>query len=132
MIRLLDGNLLVAMALVGHVHRERSLKWFSKGFAFATCPVTEGTLLRVHMALAEDRSSEAAWRTLRKYRRHARHEFWQDNFSYADIEPAKIKGHRQVTDAWLVELARRRSGKLATLDEGLATLFPETVELVTT
>ena len=41
-----------------------------------------------------------------------------------------MQGHRQITDSWLVELARRQGGVLATLDVPLATLYPEVVELV--
>ncbi len=48
----------------------------------------------------------------------------------AEISPRLIRGHRQVTDAWLVELARRRGGRLATLDASLATLHPDTVVLI--
>lgn len=42
---LLDGNVLLAMAIVGHVHRQRCLSWFAGIDSFATCPVSEGTLL---------------------------------------------------------------------------------------
>ena len=35
---------------------------------------------------------------------------------------AGVIGHRQVTDAYLVALARHHHGRLATLDKGLATL----------
>jgi predicted nucleic acid-binding protein len=37
---------------------------------------------------------------------------------------------KQVTDAWLAELARRNQGKVATLDEALAALHSGVVELV--
>jgi hypothetical protein len=41
-------------------------------------------------------------------------------------------GHRQVTDAYLAALARRRQGRLATLDKGLAALHPDVAELLST
>jgi predicted nucleic acid-binding protein len=127
---LLDGNVLVAMALHNHVHRARCLHWFSQVEIFATCAVTEGTLLRLHMMLAQDTSAAAAWRTLEAYRAHPRHVFWPENFSYAEIVPIRITVCRQITDSWLAELARRKSGKLATLDAALATLWPDVAVLV--
>ncbi|MEI6654090.1 MAG: PIN domain-containing protein [Verrucomicrobiota bacterium] len=127
---LLDGNVLVALAIHNHVHRERCLRWIGQIEHFATCPVTEGTLLRLHMALAEDTSAAAAWRTLEVYRTHPRHVFWPENFSYTDISPTRLSGHRQITDSWLAELAHRRHGKLATLDEALFALWPKVTLLI--
>ena len=127
---LLDGNVLIAMALVGHVHRQRCLTWFSGIERFATCPVTEGTLLRIHMQQAEDPSLAVAWRTLEAYHAHPRHVFWADNFSYLEIDPIRLTGHRQITDSWLAELARRKGGKLATLDAALHVLWPESTLLI--
>ncbi len=61
-----------------------------------------------------------------------RHEFfWPDSLSYAEIDTAGIIGHRQVTDAYLAALARSRTGRLATLDEGLAQLHSDVAILVT-
>jgi predicted nucleic acid-binding protein len=82
------------------------------------------------MMLAQDTSAAAAWRTLEAYRAHPRHVFWPENFSYAEIVPIRITGCRQITDSWLAELARRKSGKLATLDAALATLWPDVAVLV--
>ena len=127
---LLDGNVLVALALHNHVHRERCLRWFHHIRHFATCPVTEGTLLRLHMALAENHSAPAAWRTLETFRAHPRHVFWAENFSYTELPFTRLTGHRQITDAWLVEIARRKGGKLATLDAALSVLWPELTVLV--
>jgi uncharacterized protein len=129
---LLDGNLLVALRIDSHVHHDRAHAWFRRRNRdrFATCPLTQGTLLRVHMTLALDGSAAAAWEALAEIESHKRHVFWADNFSYLDVSPKGLQGPRQVTDAWLAELARRKSGKLATLDEGLALLHQDVAELV--
>ena len=58
------------------------------------------------------------------------HEFWDEGFSYEEVKPKGICGHRQVTDAWLAELARKRGGKLATLDAGLAQEHTDVAELI--
>jgi len=62
MIWLLDGNVLVALVLDTHVLHSRTRRWFETlSEPFATCAVTEGTLLRVHMKMAVDQSAGAAW-----------------------------------------------------------------------
>ena len=103
---------------------------FAAATKIATCPRTQGTLLTVHMTLAMDGSATAAWQALSEINSHRRHIFWADNFSYLEVSPAGLQGPRQVTDAWLAELARRNRGKLATLDEGLALLHQDVAELV--
>jgi toxin-antitoxin system PIN domain toxin len=130
---LLDGNVLVALYIDDHPLHPHAKTWFQfilRSASFATCPVTEGTLLRMHMMHAKDPSAAAAWTALENCRSLSGHEFWDDNFSYAEVPHEGLQGHRQITDAWLVELARRRKGVLATLDAALATLYPDEVELV--
>ena len=41
-------------------------------------------------------------------------------------------GHRQVADAYLVALARKHHGHVATLDRGLAALHADAAELIPT
>lgn len=129
---LLDGNVLVANALATHPHHQRIRRWraTTANDRIATCPVTEGTLLRIHMMQALDTSASAAWAALASIRAHPRHVFWPDNFSYTEIPPTRLTGHRQITDSWLAELARRRGGKLATLDDSLSALWPEVTVLI--
>ncbi|HET6975663.1 MAG TPA: TA system VapC family ribonuclease toxin [Pyrinomonadaceae bacterium] len=123
---LLDGNLLVALAIDTHEFHQRAQRWFnSKLEQFATCSITEGTLLRVHMQLAQDRTAAAAWSILEAIHAMPDHVFWNDGFSYREIPFANISGSKQVTDAWLAELARRHGSQLATLDAGLAALHPD-------
>lgn len=53
---LLDGNVLVAMILPDHVAHGRAHRWLANvgNHAIATCPVTEGTLFRLHMQQGKD------------------------------------------------------------------------------
>jgi toxin-antitoxin system PIN domain toxin len=129
---LLDGNVLVAMSLNGHPHYRRVHSWLKTITKddFATCPITEGTLLRIHMQQANDRTAQAAWKVLQDLRSHPKHVFWPENFSYAEISSARLTGHRQITDSWLAELANRKDGKLATLDEPLSALWPDSTLLI--
>ena len=123
---LLDGNLLAALAINTHEHHARAWRWFLQCQpSFATCIITEGTLLRLHMQKAADTSASAAWKALAGIQANAQHVFWDDVFSYAKVPHDVLQGHKQVTDAWLATLTRRRGGKLATMDSGLATLHSD-------
>jgi uncharacterized protein len=62
--------------------------------------------------------------------RYADHIFWDDGFSYTEVLFANISGSKQVTDAWLAELARRHNAKLATLDVALAALHSDVAFLI--
>lgn len=131
MIHLLDGNVLVALCLEGHLHHELARRWFAAELhKFATCALTEGTLLRLHMTMAVDASASAAWDVLRALHRHPRHVFWEDGASYTGVPHRSLQGAKQVTDAWLAELSRRRKGKLATLDSALAALHRDVAVLI--
>jgi toxin-antitoxin system PIN domain toxin len=129
---LLDGNVLVALLISTHPHHRRAERWLisQKKCHFATCAVTEGTLLRLHMQLALDASAQAAWSALASVRSHPRHLYWEDGFSYSEISPTRLTGHRQVTDAWLAELAQRRKGRVATLDDAFSVLYKDRVVLI--
>jgi predicted nucleic acid-binding protein len=59
-----------------------------------------------------------------------RHVFWADSLAYPNVRLDRIIGHRQVTDAYLAQLARVNQGRLATFDEGLAALHSDVAELV--
>ena len=129
---LLDGNVLVALVIDSHVHHDRAHGWFATlaQDRFATCPLTQGTLLRVHMRSAANRGAAAAWRALKAVAAHPRHDWWDDALSFLDVPHRQLQGSAQVTDAWLAELARRRGGRLATLDSGLARLHSDVALLL--
>lgn len=143
MIRLLDVNVLVALAWPNHVHHARAMAWFSaiRDQGWATCPVTESGFVRVSSnsrAIPEARTPAEAVDLLVRIRALPGHEFWADDVSPADPECApfaRAVGYRQVTDAHLLSLAIRCGGVLATFDQGLPDLVPPdlpagTVELI--
>lgn len=129
---LLDGNVLVALIIDSHFQHQAANTWFGalKRTTFATNAVTQGTLLRVHMATAADRSAAAAWRTLADVVAHPAHVFWADAFGYDVVAHRHLQGPKQVTDAWLAEAARRRKAKLATFDTALAALHDDVALLL--
>jgi predicted nucleic acid-binding protein len=60
----------------------------------------------------------------------ARHKFWPDDAGYADVPVQGIIGHRQVTDAYLAQLARARDSRLATFDQAMAKLHNDVADLI--
>lgn len=138
MTRLLDVNVLVALAWPNHIHHARALHWFRtvREHGWATCPLTESGFVRVSSntrAIPEAQSPQDAITLLRRLRTVAGHTFWSD-----DVSPAHegtgpfshVVGYRQVTDAHLLSLALRRGGRLATFDRGILTLVPEHADVV--
>ena len=58
----------------------------------------------------------------------AGHVFWPDDLAVNDLTSSSsnaLVGHRQVTQAYLIELTKRQKGRVATLDAGLADLLPQ-------
>jgi hypothetical protein len=58
--------------------------------------------------------------------------FWPDAVTFSNVTMNGIVGHRQVTDAYLAQLARNNNGRLATLDTGLAHLHTDVAILIPT
>jgi toxin-antitoxin system PIN domain toxin len=128
---LADGNLLVALTVVDHIHHDAALAWFVQDEpTLATCPITEGTLLR--FLLRAGRPASEAVAVLEAIRSQDWHRFWPDAIPFEGSQLSGVIGHRQVTDAYLVALARHNTGQLATLDRGLAALHRQHVHLVDT
>jgi uncharacterized protein len=129
---LLDGNVVVALVVDSHIHHDRAHDWFAslRRDRFATCILTQGTLLRVHMKTAVDGSATAAWAALKNLASHPYHEWWGESLDFLEVPHRHLQGSGQVTDAWLAELARRRGGGLATMDSGLAALHADVAFLL--
>jgi toxin-antitoxin system PIN domain toxin len=127
---LADGNLLVALTVVDHIHHEVALDWFERAEPdLATSPITEGTFLR--FLLRQGQHASAAIGVLEALRAAPWHRFWPDAIPYEASQLVGVIGHRQVTDAYLVALARHHGGRVATLDKGMAVLHGDSVHLVT-
>jgi toxin-antitoxin system PIN domain toxin len=129
---LLDGNVLVALTTPGHVHSEAAHRWWAdlRDDTFATCPITQGTVLRLF--LVRGGTIDDGVRLIRQLSAHQRHEFWPDDIGYLHTNLSGVLGHRQVTDAYLAGLARHHRGRLATFDAGLAALHDDVTDLVAT
>ena len=128
---LLDGNILVALAYPPHVQHQTAREWFGRHTApFATCPITQGTLVRMLLNFRAVPRTEDALAVLRGFVDHPRHCFWQDTLDYLHVDMKGVMGHKQVTDAYLAALARSKGARLATFDMGLAALHADVAELL--
>ena len=122
---LLDANLLIALSFADHVHHYSATRWFAElNPRFATCPITQAALVRYTVRSAVD-GVHTAERVLASVEAMPGHEFWPDDISCSSLPWKRIAGYRQITDAYLVSLARHHGGRLATLDKSLAAVFPE-------
>ena len=131
MTTLLDSNVLMALGTRSHVHNPAAERWLSRHRdAIATCPITQGALVRAIMR--EGKPAGVAMAVLESIVRHERHEFWPDDIDYLAVGMGNVLGHRQVTDAYLAELARRKGGRIATLDRGFVAVHADVAELVPT
>jgi predicted nucleic acid-binding protein len=119
---LLDSSVLIPLTVAEHVHHERASRWAAGAARFATCPVVEGALVRFAVRLGA-RATDVQ-HTLRVMRSRPGFTFWPDSISFLDLDLEPVRGHGQVTDAYLVGLAVANNGILATLDKGLAELWP--------
>ena len=124
---LLDVNVLIALLDPMHTHHAQAHDWFQReaGAAWATCPLTQNGVLRIvgHARYPEGPGSpvEAA-SILAGLCAQAGHQFWHDDVSLLDavrIDRSRLLSHRQITDTYLLALAVKHGGKLATFDRRL-------------
>jgi toxin-antitoxin system PIN domain toxin len=129
MTTLLDSDVLIALAVTGHVHHSRARRWLGQlDDSIATCPITQGSLVR--FLIRNDRKASTAQAMLSTITALDSHVFWPDDVPFQQVTLLGVVGHRQVTDAYLAQLARENSGRLATLDGGLAALHRDIAYLI--
>ena len=134
MTALLDVNVLMALLWENHEHHAKVRAWFKSVSAFATCPVSQLGFARVssHPLLGYGLTPDDAFGILRKLLANARHQFIPDDLSSADrvVRTDLMTGPNQITDRYLVALARQHGCSLATLDEPLVKSFATEPTLV--
>ncbi len=141
---LLDLNLLTALLWPAHEHHDAAHRWFRsrRTSRWASCPLTQLGFVRIvsNPAFSRDALSPAAASLLlAENLTHASHRFWTDDLplpAALDGLDVSLQGYRQLTDAYLLALAGRHKGTLATFDRGVRTLagarLESVVELVAT
>jgi toxin-antitoxin system PIN domain toxin len=121
---LLDVNVLLALAWPNHQHHAAAHRWLhgEARYGWATCALTQLAFIRLSSNpayTAEAVSPGAAAALLQQYCEHPRHQFWESPPAAEPRLYQRTLGHQQVTDAWMVELARQRGGRLVTFDATL-------------
>lgn len=126
-VRLLDVNLLVALAWPHHVRYSDAQRWFAtiRSDGWATTPMTEAGLARLSMnplvAGGTTRWSAVLDLIGRIRQTNGHHGWTHDNLTEDPVVVrSRIVGHRQVTDVLLAAVAARHGGRLATIDSGVS------------
>lgn len=138
---LLDVNVFVALGWSNHKHHAKVRSWFGliRAGGWRTCGVTQSGFLRLSLnPLVVDHqfSTKMAIETLGKLTADPDHK-------YLEALPApcapefreilyRVEGHRQVSDAYLLCIAKHHQVSLATLDQSIKSLspWPEMVEVI--
>ena len=125
---LLDVNVLIALFDAGHTMHARAMAWLeNQGAAgWASCPITQNGVVRIMSQPGYPTARPAAQvaQRLELACKAPEHAFWAADVSLLSpgvINWQRVLGHRQVTDAYLLALAVRNNGKLATFDRRLTT-----------
>jgi toxin-antitoxin system PIN domain toxin len=119
-VALLDVNVLVALFDPDHINHDPAHDWLTahRPDGWATCPITENGLVGIlsnasysaeYVSAAEVRERLAA------FCRSGDHVFWADDVSLRDERLFGLR-HAQITDVYLLGLAVRKGGRLATFD----------------
>ena len=128
---LLDANVLIALTDTDHTSHSRATSWFRQhGGTFATCPITEGALIRYMLRVKAGMTMGQAKEFLHQIVSMPGHEFWPDSVSYLKVSEKGVTGYRQATDVYLVALARERGGKVVTLDRALSAIHATETVLI--
>jgi toxin-antitoxin system PIN domain toxin len=126
-VALLDVNVLIALFDSGHSHHDLAHDWFANNHdaGWATCPLTENGLLRIlgHPARRDTFTPISLLSDhLRRFCASEHHAFWPETISLRDeriFDLTAVRGHRQVTDVYLLGLAVARGGRLVTFDHSI-------------
>ena len=122
---LLDVNVLVALFNPDHIHHDTAHDWFAENHddGWATCPITEQGVVRIlanPKYWSEFERTSALVERLAKFCSSRHHHFWSDTVSLRDrdlFDLSYIAGHRQLTDVYLLGLAKKMKARLATFDQ---------------
>ena len=126
-VALLDVNILVALFDPDHVHHDLAHDWFAdhRTRGWATCPITENGFLRIvtnPRYQPDPPRPETAAAQLRQFCESGHHHLWHDLVSLRDRKLFALRaagGSRHITDVYLLGLAKRMNGTLATFDRGI-------------
>ena len=128
---LLDVNVLIALGSRDHQDKAAAERYFcALTTPFATCPITQTGFIRVLAQIDRTLALTDGVAVLASICAHPKHQFIADDVNALDLPWTSIRGHRQVTDAYLAALARKHRAKLATFDLALSAVHPDVAILI--
>ena len=125
---LLDVNVLIALLDGSHAFHSKAHGWWVAHAAsgWASCPLTENAVVRImsHPSYSAGRrfTPSEIITALASFASGTDHLFWADDLSYRDpavFDSSKIHGPKQLTDLYLLALAMKKGGRLATFDQAI-------------
>lgn len=125
---LLDVNVWIALLDEAHVHHLRVVAFFEqRNLKIASCPLVENGVIRVLNLPGYSKFGpvgfEKVSNKLSEICSDLNHEFWPDTLSLRTsglVDWSRVLGHNQITDLYLLALAKTHQGCLATLDHRVA------------
>ena len=121
---LLDVNVLIALHDREHVHHERAAQWLESNIehGWASCPLTQNGCLRVmsQPGYSNPLPLAALSSMLQRSTDTKFHQLWSDDISILDakrFQHRNIHSARQLTDLYLLGLAVKHKGVLASFDQ---------------
>jgi toxin-antitoxin system PIN domain toxin len=129
---LLDVNVLIALLDANHIHHIRAMRWFRERAisGWLSSPITQNGVIRImcRPGYAHPRfSPRDVADLLEALIRNSTHRFVPDDISMLDqsvVDLEAIRSHGDVTDTYLLALAKHHDAMLATMD---MTLSPQAV-----
>jgi toxin-antitoxin system PIN domain toxin len=120
---LFDVNVLIAILDAQHINHARAHDWWAANDAdgWASCPLTQNGFVRImsQPGYKNPISATFALDLLAEQMIKSDHAFWPDDISLLDtarFDRGRILGPGQLTDIYLLGLAVKNGGRLATLD----------------
>ena len=123
---LFDVNAVLAIFDESHPFHGQARTWWhdNQAAGWASCPLTQNGFVRImsQPRYLQTRSSAEAIAALRTGLDQPDHEFWPDDISIVDdtiFDHGYILGPNQITDVYLLALAKEMNGTLATFDRAI-------------
>jgi toxin-antitoxin system PIN domain toxin len=121
-------NVVIALLDPDHAfHEHAHEQWSAEAQSgWASCPIVENGVVRIMSHPGYSQRTRFApgdlISRLRTFAAQTNHEFWPDDVSLRDGElftAERIHSSRRLTDLYLLALANRHAGRLATFDPGI-------------
>jgi len=125
---LLDVNVVIALLDPDHAFHERAHEWWAKHAeaGWASCPIVENGVVRIMSNPGYSQKARFApgdlISRLEQFASQTDHEFWPDDLSLRDekvFATERMHSSRLLTDLYLLALAVKQGGRLATFDQGI-------------